>query len=255
MKAKTELLLYRLEWLVGKAVTPGWRSLESSFESWAYGKGLLRQIQRLEAQAYLEMRRDEVTGERLVRLAERGVDHCREGFDPEKGWSMDWDGKWRMVIFDVPELNRPLRAKLRKRLVAEKFGCLQQSVWITPRNCERMISDLKGAAVDGSSLTLMEAVPAGGETAADLVVGAWDFERIREAWEKLSMHLDKLSDVAARKEPREFWDWLDEERNLIRHCAAVDPLLPAALLPADYSGRKVWGKRRAALTDLAGGLE
>jgi phenylacetic acid degradation operon negative regulatory protein len=251
MKAKTELLLYRLDWLVGKALTPGWRSLESSFESWAYGKGLLRQIQRLEAEAYLEMRRDEVSGERLVRLTERGVKHCQGGFDPEGKWGMKWDGKWRMVIFDVPELNRPLRAKLRKRLIDEKFGCLQQSVWITPRPCEQMINELRGAVVEGSALTLMEGIPVGGESAADLVRSAWDFERIHEAWQRASDHLGLLTADMVRDEPAAVWKWLEEERRLIRRCAVVDPLLPAVLLPKGYKGNAVWKKRKEVLADLA----
>ena len=42
-----------------------------------------------------------------------------------------WDGKWRIVMFDIPESNRILRNELRRSL--KKFGFLgwQQSVWVT----------------------------------------------------------------------------------------------------------------------------
>jgi len=43
-----------------------------------------------------------------------------------------WDGKWRLVIFDVPERIRGRRDFLRKELVAMGFHQLQKSVWVTP---------------------------------------------------------------------------------------------------------------------------
>lgn len=43
-----------------------------------------------------------------------------------------WDRKWRVVIFDVPERNRKQRDKLRLELVNLGFIKLQASVWVTP---------------------------------------------------------------------------------------------------------------------------
>lgn len=48
-----------------------------------------------------------------------------------------WDGKWRAVIFDVPEPNRHERNFLRKELKWMGFKELQHSVWITPYNFEK----------------------------------------------------------------------------------------------------------------------
>ena len=45
-----------------------------------------------------------------------------------------WDGKWRIVIFDVPEKKRRLRNFFRKKLVDLEFRQLQESVWISPYN-------------------------------------------------------------------------------------------------------------------------
>jgi DNA-binding transcriptional regulator PaaX len=43
-----------------------------------------------------------------------------------------WDGKWRMVIFDVPETHRRDREYLRRLLVQYGFKKLQASVWASP---------------------------------------------------------------------------------------------------------------------------
>lgn len=43
-----------------------------------------------------------------------------------------WDGKWRLVIFDIPEQTRTLRNKFRQLLKKNKFYKLQHSVFIHP---------------------------------------------------------------------------------------------------------------------------
>ena len=53
-----------------------------------------------------------------------------------------WDGKWRMVAFDVPEKHRGGRDALRYKLKAVGFCELQKSVLVTPYDCEKEISEL-----------------------------------------------------------------------------------------------------------------
>ncbi len=48
---------------------------------------------------------------------------------PEKE---NWDGKWRMLIFDIPEDARPERNKLRRLLKTNGFKQIQKSVFINP---------------------------------------------------------------------------------------------------------------------------
>ena len=62
VKAKTELLLYRLLWLAEKPTTPSYYHLEQSFEGWAYRNGLLNQIHQLQAQGWLESQQDPASG-------------------------------------------------------------------------------------------------------------------------------------------------------------------------------------------------
>lgn len=59
----------------------------------------------------------------------------------------EWDGKWRIVIFDIPEQKRIIRNLFRRRLKTWGFRKWQQSVWITQRNVTQklrlLIHDLK----------------------------------------------------------------------------------------------------------------
>lgn len=54
-----------------------------------------------------------------------------------------WDGKWRIVIFDIWEKSRKKRDFLRNELAEFGFIRLQNSVWITPYDCEEYVNLLK----------------------------------------------------------------------------------------------------------------
>jgi len=54
-----------------------------------------------------------------------------------------WDGKWRLVIFDIKEPRRKTRDALRAELKAVGFRMLQDSVWIYPYACEEYVALLK----------------------------------------------------------------------------------------------------------------
>ena len=43
-----------------------------------------------------------------------------------------WDGKWRLIIFDIPEKMKKYRDFLRGELHQYGFVQLQKSVWVTP---------------------------------------------------------------------------------------------------------------------------
>ncbi len=51
---------------------------------------------------------------------------------PEK-----WDGRWHMLMFDIPEKSRTFRNALREKLKALGFFQIQKSVWIYPFECEK----------------------------------------------------------------------------------------------------------------------
>lgn len=56
-----------------------------------------------------------------------------------------WDGKWRMVIFDIPEARRKVRDELRKRLKRLGFHEVQKSSFVIPYPCEDEIHVLINA--------------------------------------------------------------------------------------------------------------
>lgn len=53
---------------------------------------------------------------------------------------MRWDRKWRMVVFDIPEVHRHARNALRWKLTRLGFHSLNLSVWVHPFECQNEIN-------------------------------------------------------------------------------------------------------------------
>ncbi len=57
--------------------------------------------------------------------------------------SKKWDGKWRLVIFDIAQLKKAYREAFRGKLKELGFYQLQKSVWLHPYDCVSEIDVLK----------------------------------------------------------------------------------------------------------------
>lgn len=63
-----------------------------------------------------------------------------------------WDGKWRMLIFDIREERKGTRDKIRFTLKRIGFLRLQDSVWVYPYDCEDFINLMKADFKVGKDL-------------------------------------------------------------------------------------------------------
>jgi DNA-binding transcriptional regulator PaaX len=251
MKAKTELLLYRLLWLAEKPLRPTFHNLEQSFEGWAYRNGLLNQLKQLEAKGFLEATQDPASGKRLHRLTDAGRAAASGGSDPKKAWTQPWDHKWRLFLFDIPEQEKSKRRQLTRALAKAGCGCLQGSVWISPAAPPFIESLVAGDDPDCTHLLLLIADSKGPKTDAKMVEGAWDFEAINATYLELQTVLDRFPQVARRNTRESLADWSASENAASRACLRMDPLLPAELLPKNYVGRKIWSHRSKILAEAA----
>lgn len=54
-----------------------------------------------------------------------------------------WDGKWRIILLDIPEDRKADRDGLRYLLKKAGFVCLKNSVWISPQPFEHLFASIK----------------------------------------------------------------------------------------------------------------
>ena len=86
-------------------------------------------LKRLREKGFVELISDE-------QLAFRITDSGRDKILWEKmKQETEWDGKWRLVIWDIPEKRRSARDLLRSKLKQLGFVQWQKSIWASKKNC------------------------------------------------------------------------------------------------------------------------
>lgn len=70
----------------------------------------------------------------VLKLTMLGKDSLGSNFEEQ-----EWDGKWRVVIFDIPEEKRRIRDLFRRKLKRWGFKNWQQSVWVTKNNMTKKL--------------------------------------------------------------------------------------------------------------------
>jgi DNA-binding transcriptional regulator PaaX len=87
-------------------------------------------------------------------------------------WSRKWDGRWRLLLFDLPVRQQRLRLPLWRWLRRQHFGYLQQSVWIVPDSINDACIPLRQLKLTPESLTVIEGMPTPPDTNEDIVQSA-----------------------------------------------------------------------------------
>ncbi|MDF7800227.1 PaaX family transcriptional regulator C-terminal domain-containing protein [Pontiellaceae bacterium B1224] len=161
-------------------------------------------------------------------------------FDPEKYWNKKWNGIWYLMMYDIPEVDKRYRNVLRKFLKRMRMGCLQKSVWVTPRDIRPDFDDLaKAASLDGFAY-LFEARTVLGLPSGRVVEDAWNFDRLfllqQHYCRMAEINMERLLDAQCSEEDLSQLIRLAVDAYHSAFCE--DPLLPNVLLPTNYLGRE-----------------
>ncbi len=111
-----------------------WRKYRPSY--------LKRTVKRLLDRELVSIK--EAGSKSIVKLTEKGKQKVLEfSFDEIKIPERDWDGRWRLVVFDIPNSRRKERDMFRRKLKELGFFPLQESVFIFPYECKDQIDFLR----------------------------------------------------------------------------------------------------------------
>ncbi|NUS65178.1 MAG: PaaX family transcriptional regulator [Saccharothrix sp.] len=158
-----------------------------------------------------------------------------------------WDGLWTVVVFTMPVGEKSRRSALRAELRWRGFAPLYDGVWVSPHP---LADDAHAALVEATpgAVTAFRARQV--EFASDVTrdpIEAWDlvaianeYETFLHRWEPLVPDV-RAGDVTGAAAVRARTEVMDTYRRF----PALDPLLPAAFMPAD------WPRARAREVFLA----
>jgi phenylacetic acid degradation operon negative regulatory protein len=195
-------------------------------------KACRQALMRTAATGWLTSRRlGRRTAWTLSRSAERMLTDGAERIYAFGGTQHGWDGRWLLVLARPPETERPARHLLRTRLAWAGFGSPAPGVWISTHTdrageAERVLGQ---AGVLDAQIFVAERRGVGEPLA--MVRQAWNLAAVEESYEEF------LADFARPPSP-------DPLANLVqlvhawRRFPSIDPVLPAELLPARWSGAR-----------------
>src|SRR5699024_2076191 len=159
-----------------------------------------------------------------------------------KSSAPDWDGKWRILVYTIPEKKRRVRDELRKELTWSGFGPLTNSCWVTPNPLEKEVSRLIAKYGIHSYVSFFQADYAGMNDQKQMVDKCWDLTEITNQYQKFvdvyrkkymlaknKLDTGKMSDSEA----------FVQSATLVhqyRKFLFIDPNLPKELLPDVWLG-------------------
>jgi hypothetical protein len=247
MGERAEEFLYLMLWAADLIGRPAFRTWTGSFETWASRNGYLDEVHSLKRRRFLKSQSRPIPSQ-PPQVTVEGRLRVLGGREPEACWSRPWDGRWRLVAFDLPRARDSDRKQLRRFLRAHGFGCFQKSVWLRPDPIEALLPELRGFEDDVCRLTTLETVSLGSTSASAIVAKCWDFELIQLGYRRC---LDLL-----RQPPRgcgsgggrdRARNWVRSEQAAWLEAVSLDPLLPFALQPPGYLGLSTWKARTRVL--------
>jgi phenylacetic acid degradation operon negative regulatory protein len=166
-------------------------------------------------------------GEPYLRLTGVGKNALVRDFPIFSTRRKKWDGKWRIVYYDIPEKDKNIRKQLREKLWELGFGMIQKSVYISPFDVAEDLREFLIAQGLGDSVFVSVAKGLFVGDVKILAEKVWRLERLNEEYFKLYQKLKKGGN---------FREIFLEYEDILRR----DPCLPSELLPDDWMGDKVY---------------
>ncbi|WP_062352448.1 phenylacetic acid degradation operon negative regulatory protein PaaX [Bacillus kwashiorkori] len=200
-------------------------------------------ISRMHKQNWVQSRKE---GNRSYYfLTEQGIERMQEA--AERIFKLrpnHWDGKWRMLIYTIPEEKRHIRDELRKELVWSGFGTMANSVWISPNDLTKQVYKMIDKYDVRPYIHYFITEYNGPHERGQLIKDCWNIDEINEKYEAFIEKYKREADSNYKKihtgqmTPA---DCFVERTKLVheyRKFLFIDPGLPEELLPEVWLGNQ-----------------
>ncbi len=185
-------------------------------------------------------------------LKEDLIEKSKEGTDPvnsasyqlsQKGFSElclqfpffrflkeTWDGKWRVISYEIPEKKRELRDRLRREMQGWGLGPWHRSFWLTPHPILEYLRDLVSQKEEEQYIQAFNADHTFGDKEV-LIEKVWGKSSLDKQYREL---FKKWHDILSGKEEKieKFKKVVNEYVELLK----VDPGLPKELVGEQWIG-------------------
>jgi len=185
----------------------------------------------------------EKDGEIYIRITSSGAKMIQRDFPLLSLQNKTWDHKWRIVMFDIAEIQKKKRDYLREKLKELGFGMLQESVFITPHDILRDFLEYAESIGLRDSVDILEASYILGEK-KQLANRVWRLEDLSKKYLEIIQEIEELLEAAKVKNShliiisgrtKQLNNKVREIKERYAKILLSDPFLPKELLPKNYS--------------------
>ena len=173
----------------------------------------------------------------IYKITEKGFSKLCLEFPSFRFLKYTWDGKWRILSYEIPEKKRELRDKLRREVAGWGLGPWHRSFWVTPHPIIENLKALVSQKEEEQYIQAFESEHVFGNKEI-LIEKVWQRslldKRYRELFKKwhevLSSNPENTSEDAAKLS--KFALVIAEYVNVLR----TDPGLPTELIGSKWIG-------------------
>ncbi|MED1472464.1 phenylacetic acid degradation operon negative regulatory protein PaaX [Bacillus salipaludis] len=176
-------------------------------------------------------------------LTKQGIDRIEEaGNRIFKLHPSEWDGKWRVLMYTIPEEKRQIRDELRQELLWSGFGSFSNACWISPNNLEKEVKLLIEKYDINEYVDFFVSEYIGPRDNKTLVEKSWPLEDVVEKYEEFIITYSKQffanQEIINRGEMTDAQCFVERTKLVheYRKFLFIDPGLPKELLPENWNG-------------------
>ncbi len=177
---------------------------------------------------------ESVEKDQSYRMTEKGFLELALQFPYVRFLKEKWDGKWRILSYEIPETKRDLRDKLRRQVAGWGLGPWHRSFWLTPHPIIANLRELVSGKEEEEYVQAFESIHVFGdrETLIEKVWGRSELEKkYRELFKKWHLILSQSEEKTA-KLSRVSTEYVV----LLRQ----DPGLPVELIGSNWIGHEAF---------------
>ncbi|RNB87874.1 phenylacetic acid degradation operon negative regulatory protein PaaX [Brevibacillus fluminis] len=201
-------------------------------------------ISRMLRQGWLDSRK--VGNRSYYSMSARGKNRLEEAAARiYKVEESDWDGRWCIVSYNIPEERRALRDQLRKDLSWMGFGMLTTSTWISPNNLSDYVKELTESYDIKDHVEMFYADHLGWSDPKELVKKCWNLDEINDAYKSFidvyrPQFEQMADDLRQNKDVADSYCFVEKTKLVheYRKFLFIDPDLPQELVPELWLGKE-----------------
>ncbi len=166
----------------------------------------------------------------MYKITEKGFHELCLNFPIFRFMKETWDGKWRILSYEIPEKKRDLRDRLRREVAGWGLGPWHRSFWITPHPIIGNLKLLVSQKEEEQYIQAFESEHVFGDREI-LIEKVWQKSSIDKKYREL---FKRWHDILSKNEDKltKFKTVVDEYIELLR----LDPGLPVNLIGKTWIG-------------------